>query len=84
MKKTIKGLLIAAISVTVLACGSETPKSDLSKEEQASVDSTLSNDQAIMDSMERALNNVLEADSLTGASEGHDHHHDHGGEEHSH
>ncbi|MFN7313631.1 MAG: hypothetical protein ACK5UI_09130 [Bacteroidota bacterium] len=83
MKKLTLTLCIAAAGLVLVSCGNDAPKTDLSAQEQAAVDSTMANDQAAMDSLESAIQSQIGSDSAeAGAAEGHDHDHDHGDHKH--
>ena len=63
MKKIVTTFAIASVALVIASCGGETPKTDLNQEEQAVVDSTVYNDQAAMDSAEKAIHAMIGADT---------------------
>lgn len=71
--------LTAVILLALAACGNNAPKTDLNQQEQAAVDSTMSSDEAAMDSLEAAIMSQIGED--TTAEESHE---DHEGHNHPH
>ncbi len=63
MKKVFAALTIASVALVFVSCGGETPKTDLNQQEQAAIDSTINNDEAAMDSLEKAIQAQIGADT---------------------
>lgn len=68
-------ILATTLILALAACGNDAPKTDLNQQEQAAVDSTLTSDEAAMDSLENAIKAQIGEDSTVAeeSHEGHNH-----------
>jgi ABC-type phosphate/phosphonate transport system substrate-binding protein len=84
MKKVLITLSFAAAIVIASSCGNDNkPKTDLTEQEQAAVESTIVSDQAQMDSLENTIKAKISDDATEENHDGHNHDgHNHEGHSH--
>jgi len=63
--KNLLGIMAAFLLIILASCNGTNTQTDLNQNEQAAVDSTLSSDEAAMDSLENAIMSQIGEDSVT-------------------
>ena len=74
MRKVFLATIFTVGTLVFVACGNEAPKTDLSEQEQATVDSTINLDNAASDSLEAAIRAQIETDQEADSTENHEGH----------